>query len=93
MRSERERELREARAAAAARRASLPPEERAAQPSSPRTTPRRTRVRPMAGTGRTLDGRVVTDADDAEGEIPPPYHPREGDAEMDEESVDEDEDE
>ena len=45
----------------------------------------------MAGTGQTLDGRIVTDVDDAEGEIPPPYHPREHDAEMDEESEDEEE--
>lgn len=91
MRSERERELREARAAAAALRASLPPEERAAQPSSRFPASRRTRIRPMAGTGQTLDGRIVTDVDDAEGEIPPPYHPREHDAEMDEESEDEEE--
>ena len=45
----------------------------------------------MAGTGQTLDGRIVTVVDDAEGEIPPPYHPREHDAEMDEESEDEEE--
>ena len=89
MRSERERELREARAAAAARRASLPPEERAAQPTNAFPTSRQMRVRPMAGTGRTLDGRVVTEADGAEGEIPPPYHPRDNDEEVHVESEDE----
>lgn len=47
----------------------------------------------MAGTGQTLDGRVVTEADDAEGDIPPPYHPRDNAAETDdsEESGDDEE--
>lgn len=92
MRGNRERELREARAAAAAHRASLPPEERAEleQLSPPLS---RRRIRPMAGTGQTLDGRVVTEADDAEGDIPPPYHPRDNAAETDdsEESGDDEE--
>lgn len=45
----------------------------------------------MAGTGQTLDGRIVTEADDAEGEIPPPYHQRDDDAATDEESGDDEE--
>ncbi|KZT71571.1 hypothetical protein DAEQUDRAFT_724105 [Daedalea quercina L-15889] len=84
LRSERERELREARAVAAARRASQPPDAQPPQPNSPLPAAHRarrsTRTQPMSGTGRTLDGRVVTDVDDADGETPPPYHPRDGDA-------------
>ncbi|KAH9844315.1 uncharacterized protein C8Q71DRAFT_39836 [Rhodofomes roseus] len=100
LRGERERELREARAAAAARRAaSQTPDEPSSQPSSPSpapATPRRvrmtagTRTRPMSGTGRTLDGRVVTAADDADGEVPPPYHPREDVLEIEDDSEGED---
>ncbi|KAH9938143.1 uncharacterized protein B0H18DRAFT_965787 [Fomitopsis serialis] len=98
LRGEREREVREARAAAAARRAASQSSDAPSQPSSPapqsppsrRTRMSATRIRPMSGTGRTLDGRVVTEADEAEGAVPPPYHPQGDLIELDEDSEGED---
>ncbi|OSX60225.1 hypothetical protein POSPLADRAFT_1066610 [Postia placenta MAD-698-R-SB12] len=70
MRQQREREAREA---LAAQRISSPSRPPASPPVT--VTPARTgrRVPRMRGTGRTLSGQTVADADDAGEDIPPPY--------------------